>query len=62
MNWAQSKDSFCYLCIGRSNGGARDACPPLRSTLLAFTANSAAQSAQTHIQSAIVVIDTSNNA
>ena len=32
-------------------------------TLLAFTANSAAQSsAQTHIHSAIVVIDTSNNA
>ena len=31
--------------------------------LLAFTANSAAQSsAQTHIHSAIVVIDTSNNA
>ena len=30
--------------------------------LLAFTANSAAQSsAQTHIHSAIVVIDTSNN-
>ena len=32
-------------------------------SLLAFTANSAAQSsAQTHIHSAIVVIDTSNNA
>ena len=31
-------------------------------SLLAFTANSAAQSsAQTHIHSAIVVIDTSNN-
>ena len=35
---------------------------PMRS-LLVFTANSAAQSsAQTHIHSAIVVIDTSNNA
>ena len=34
-----------------------------RAALLAFTANSAAQSsAQTHIHSAIVVIDTSNNA
>ena len=35
----------------------------ISSALLAFTANSAAQSsAQTHIHSAIVVIDTSNNA
>ena len=34
-----------------------------RQSLLAFTANSAAQSsAQSHIHSAIVVIDTSNNA
>ena len=35
----------------------------LGNSLLAFTADSAAQSsAQTHIHSAIVVIDTSNNA
>ena len=57
---------FAEVPEGKYNGKINvkeTVCTATGSTLLAFTANSAAQSsAQTHIHSAIVVIDTSNDA